>query len=147
MSVKFQIVVDVRDPLRESTFWSQALGYQFEPPPLGYSSWSAYWTKVGVPPEDRFEGPDSIVDPSSGGPRIWFHVVEEPKVCKNRLHFDLRVGGGIDVPMQLRMARVEAEVSRLRDLGARRLETLTIEGMDHYAVAMEDPEGNEFDVN
>ena len=31
--------------------------------------------------------------------------------------------------------------------GATRLGALTDEGLDHYAVAMLDPEGNEFDIN
>ena len=145
--VRFQVVIDVRDPTLEATFWSHALGYEFEPPPEGYPTWSAYWTKVGVPPEDRSDEPDSIIDPQGGGPRIWFHVMDDPKVVKNRWHFDIRVGGRIDVPIAVRKERVEAEVARLERLGARRLETLTVEGMDHYAVAMEDPEGNEFDVN
>jgi hypothetical protein len=32
-------------------------------------------------------------------------------------------------------------------LGARRLHTVVEEGLDHYGVAMADPEGNEFDIN
>ncbi len=32
-------------------------------------------------------------------------------------------------------------------LGATRLHTLVQEGLDHYAVALTDPEGNEFDIN
>ena len=147
MRVNFQIVIDVHDPVREVAFWSKALGYAVEPPPKGFASWSAYWARIGVPEEDRFEGPDSIVDPDGEGPRIWFHVMPETKTGKNRLHFDIRVGGGIEVPLALRRQKVEAEVGRLEDLGARRLETLETEGLDHYAVALEDPEGNEFDVN
>ena len=32
-------------------------------------------------------------------------------------------------------------------LSATRVRTISEEGMDHYAVAMLDPEGNEFDIN
>jgi len=38
-------------------------------------------------------------------------------------------------------------VARLEALGATRLRDLTEEGVDFHAVAMCDPEGNEFDVN
>ena len=32
-------------------------------------------------------------------------------------------------------------------LGATRRRTILEEGLDHYAVALTDPEGNEFDIN
>jgi hypothetical protein len=43
--------------------------------------------------------------------------------------------------------RVDTEVARLADLGATMVRILFQQGIDHYAVAMTDPEGNEFDVN
>ena len=43
--------------------------------------------------------------------------------------------------------RVEAEAERLASLGATRVRTIADEGLDHYAVALLDPEGNEFDIN
>lgn len=51
------------------------------------------------------------------------------------------------MPLEVRKQRVEAEADRLVHLGATRLETGFEEGLDHYAVAMLDPEGNEFDIN
>jgi hypothetical protein len=36
---------------------------------------------------------------------------------------------------------------RLTDLGATFTGTLGTDGLDHYAVGMKDPEGNEFDIN
>jgi Glyoxalase-like domain len=36
---------------------------------------------------------------------------------------------------------------RLTELGATMVRVLEEEGLDHYAVAMKDPEGNEFDIN
>jgi len=92
-------------------------------------------------------GPESIVDPKGAGPRIWFHAVPEAKTGHNRLHFDIKASGGRELPLAMRKDQVEAEASRLEDLGATRLETLYEEGVDHYAVAMLDPEGNEFDIN
>jgi hypothetical protein len=46
-----------------------------------------------------------------------------------------------------RRLRVDAETGRLADLGAVLVGVLNTEGLDHYAVAMKDPEGNEFDIN
>lgn len=147
MPVRFQIVIDCREPANLARFWCEALNYVIETPPKGWESWDDYWRSVGVPEEDLGVGPDCIVDPAGGGPRIWFHVVPEPKTCKNRLHFDVRASGGRDLPLAVRRGQVEAEAARLLRLGATRLETLSEEGLDHYAIAMADPEENEFDVN
>jgi Glyoxalase-like domain len=46
-----------------------------------------------------------------------------------------------------RRKRVDAEASRLAGLGATITGALPEEGLDHYAVGMKDPEGNEFDIN
>ena len=147
MGAKFQIVIDVHDAVLESKFWAAALGYVLEPPPAGFATWGAFYKHIGLPPEDCFEEPDSIVDPAGAGPRIWFHTLPEKKTCKNRLHFDIRASGERGAPMSERRRLVEAEVERLVSLGATRVETLEQPGVDHYAVGMEDPEGNEFDVN
>lgn len=149
MPARFQVVIDCHDPSRLVRFWSSALEYRPEPPPDGFAGWAEYWRDLGVPEEDLrgVTGPESIVDSKGEGPRIWFHAVPETKTCKNRLHFDIRAGGGRDLPLATRRDRVEAEAARLAKLGATRLETLYEEGVDHYAVAMADPEGNEFDIN
>ncbi len=153
MKGSFQIVIDCRSPPRLCEFWSAALGYVLEPPPRGFATWDAYWQDVGVGEDDLGIGPDRLIDPTGRGPRIWFHKVDEPKTVKNRMHFDLQLnydpaaGGGRQVPFEIRKQRVEAEASRLELLGATRIETMYEEGVDHYAVAMSDPEGNEFDIN
>ena len=147
MPVRFQVVMDVHDAARQVKFWSEALGYQPEPPPSGFTNWSSFWARLGVPESERSDSGDSISDPKGEGPRIWFHEVPDAKSCKNRLHFDLRVSGGFEVPMETRKQRVEHEATRLVHLGATRLEALEEPGIEHYAVAMLDPEGNEFDIN
>jgi Glyoxalase-like domain len=114
----FQIVIDCKDPGRLVKFWSLALGYVPELPPKGFPSWMDFYTELGLPKEDLFEGTDCIVDPDGKGPRIWFHIVPESKICKNRLHFDLGVSGGFGVPMNIRKERVEAEAERLIKIGA-----------------------------
>lgn len=68
------------------------------------------------------------------GPRLLLQQVAEPRAGKNRMHLDLDV------------ADVEAEVTRLEGLGARRLRDAPIEELGHHWVVMADPEGNELCV-
>jgi hypothetical protein len=149
VAVNFQLVIDCADPDRLARFWAAALRYEFEPPPAGFGTWDDYWRDVGVPDEDLGIGEDRIIDPAGGGPRVVFMVVPETKTIKNRLHLDISVSGGRDVPMATRMERIHAEAERLTELGATMVRVVAHEGedLDHYAIAMKDPEGNEFDVH
>lgn len=147
MAASFQLVIDCADPEPLARFWAAALGYQLERPPAGFASWDAYRRDLGVPEDELGIGADCIVDPDGRGLRIWFQVVPERKAVKNRLHLDIGVGGGRAVPIEKRRQRVDAEAGRLADLGAQLVGVLNAEGLDHYAVAMKDPEGNEFDIN
>jgi hypothetical protein len=147
VAINFQVVIDCADPDRLSRFWAAALGYELEPPPTGFATWDEYWRDVGVPEEDLGVGADRIIDPGGAGPRIWFQVVPEPKTAKNRFHLDICASGGRTVPIATRKQRVDAEALRLTGLGATMVKVLEEEGLDHYAVAMTDPEGNEFDIN
>jgi Glyoxalase-like domain len=147
MPVRFQLVIDCREPEPLARFWAAALGYEFEPPPEGFATWDDYWRDVGVGDEDLGIGQDRIIDPDGSGPRFWFQVVPEPKAVKNRLHLDISVSGGRALPIETRRQRVDAEAERLVGLGASYVRVLSEEGLDHYAIAMQDPEGNEFDIN
>jgi hypothetical protein len=144
MATRIQVTIDCADPGRLARFWAEALGYQLEEPPAGFGTWQAYWVSRGLPEEEVEDGYDSIVDPERVGPRIWFQPVPEPKVVKNRVHLDLGVGGGRDVPLATRRQRVDAEADRLVGAGATRLRVLAEEAVDHYGVVLQDPEGNEF---
>ena len=147
MTAPFQLVIDCADPERLARFWAAALGYVPEPPPAGFASWDQYWRSIGLPDEDCGLGEDRLVDPDGRGPRIWFQVVPEPKTIKNRLHIDVPASGGRQVPLDVRRERVDAAARRLAGMGAAMIAVLSQEGIDHYAVAMRDPEGNEFDIN
>ena len=147
MAVRFQIVIDCRDPEPLARFWAAALGYEFEPPPEDFATWDDFWRDVGVGEEELGIGEDRITDPDGSGPRIWFQVVPELKAVKNRLHLDISVSGGRAVPIETRRQRVDAEAERLAALGASYVRVLSEEGLDHYGIAMQDPEGNEFDIN
>lgn len=150
MEMTLQLTIDCADPPRLVAFWSEALGYVPEPPPGDHATWREYWAAMGVPPEELPAGagdvPESIVDPAGQGPRVWFQQVPEPKATKNRIHFDLKVGGGRDVPLAVRTQRVSATVDRLVKAGAGVLRITDAPDLGYYAVQLQDPEGNEFDV-
>ena len=144
--MRFQITVDCVNPSRMADFWAEALGYQVPDPPEGFESWRDFWIDAGEPPDEIGDGYDSLIDPRGQGPRIWFQKVPERKTIKNRMHFDVLVGGGRQVPLDDRRIRVLAEVERLAELGATQLRIMDHSEHGHFAVAMADPEGNEFDV-
>ena len=149
MAATLQITIDCTDPGILVPFWVEAIGYVVEPTPSGLPTWNEHWRSIGVPeheiPADR-DAADSIVDPAGVGPRIWFQQVPEAKSVKNRLHLDIKVSGGREVPLDLRRERVFAEAQRLVGLGARQLRVLEADGLDHVAVVLQDPAGNEFCV-
>jgi hypothetical protein len=142
MATSVQVVFDCADPEGLARFWAEALGYQLQGPPAGYTSWEAWAREQGIP-EERWDDA-SAVDPDGRGPRLYFQRVPEAKSVKNRLHLDLNVGGTHATPLPERRGRIDAEVERLLDAGATRLGKL--EGPGGYVVNMADPEGNEFDV-
>ena len=147
MSVRYQLVIDCTDPDRLARFWADALGYELAPPPAGFDSWRDYYLDLGIPEEDLSTGADRVSDPEGNGPSIWFQVVSAEKVVKNRLHIDIHASGEWTDPLEARRARVDAEAERLAGLGATITVVMYQEGLDHYAVGMKDPEGNEFDIN
>jgi hypothetical protein len=144
MATSIQLVFDTANPDREAQFWAAALGYRLQPPPDGFSSWEAFLEAQGIQ-RDRWNDASAIVDPDEKGPRVYFQRVPEGKTAKNRMHMDLNVGGGRDVQLDERKRRVDAEVTRLKALGATD-ERGAMERDGEYWVRMNDPEGNEFCV-
>jgi hypothetical protein len=117
MNLRIQcLCVDTTDPARLAGFWESALGWRRTHEEPG--------EVVLEPPAGSRE--DGVV------PDLLFLHVPEGKVVKNRLHLDLR-------PHDQR-----AEVSRLEQLGARRVNVG--QGLDVSWVVMTDPDGNEFCV-
>jgi len=147
MAVSYQLVIDCASPEPLARFWAEALHYVIASPPAGFGSWDDVYRSIGVSEDELGIGADRIEDPEGEGPDIWFQVVPERKSIKNRLHIDLHASGGREAPLETRRERVEAEAARLVALGATRKHAIVEEGLDHYAVALSDPEGNEFDIN
>ena len=75
-----------------------------------------------------------LLDADGRRPQLLLQTVAEPKAAKNRMHLDVHVPD------------VEAEVSRLEALGARRLEGEPRHQFGTTWIVMADPEGNEFCV-
>lgn len=144
MATGVQIVFDCADPDKLATFWAEALHYKLQTPPPGFDSWEAFLKTQGIP-ESEWNSASAVVDPDGAGPRIYFQRVPEAKTVKNRVHLDLNIGGAWGTPQEERRPRIEAEVDRLLQLGARKLRT--VEERGGYFVNMFDPEGNEFDVH
>ncbi|HYU50619.1 MAG TPA: VOC family protein [Candidatus Limnocylindria bacterium] len=144
MATAIQVVFDTADPDREARFWAAALGYDVQSPPDGFPTWEAFLEAQEVPRE-RWNDASAIVDPDGRGPRVYFQRAPEGKVAKNRMHMDLNVSGGREKPLADRKQAVDAEVARLKALGASD-ERGAIEREDEYWVRMNDPEGNEFCV-
>jgi len=138
-----QIVFDCAVPDKLANFWAAALHYKIQDPPPGFASWLDFLKAQGIP-ESEWTSASAVVDPDGVGPRIFFQRVPEGKVVKNRVHLDLNAGGPRGTPHDERRRRVDAEVGRLVQLGARK--SRTIEERGEYFVNMFDPEGNEFDV-
>ncbi|MFI7300205.1 VOC family protein [Streptomyces sp. NPDC050121] len=126
---QFQVTFDSAEPERLARFWCEVLGYVLSPP-------------EGSPPEDQGSWA-ACVDPSGVGPRLFFQRVPEGKVVKNRMHLDVRVGTGL--VGEERLAKLEAECTRLLALGALRVQLL-YDGHDS-CIVMQDIEGNEFCVD
>jgi hypothetical protein len=116
------LCLDARDHQTLADWWCSALGYvrrdDVEPPEDG-------WTRPA-------DWPVPIVDRDGVGPLMWIVPVLEPKIVKNRMHFD--VIGDTDA---LRAAG--ATLIRPRDLDTEP------DGAIEWDV-LADPEGNEFCV-
>src|SRR5260370_14215653 len=117
MPARFQLVIDCKDPELLARFWAAALGYVLEPPPEGFATWDDWRRDIGLPDSELGIGADSIIDPRGEGPRIWFHVMPDAKVVKNRLHLDIHASGGArttdpSVPPATRLPRGHPQATR-----------------------------------
>ena len=106
------VVIDCNDFARMYEFWRNALGY--------------------VPREPAEDGWGVLQDPDHAHVNVSLQQVPEPRVGKNRLHFDLYTDDQT------------GEVTRLLALGATLLPRAAVAGEDF--VSLVDPEGNVFDV-
>jgi hypothetical protein len=125
MAALRDIVFDCVHPASLARFWATALdGYAVAPHDDAELD---RLRAAGVDgPEDD---PTVLVVGAEGSPRLWFQLVPEPKVVKNRVHLDLVADD------------LASEVQRLVSLGA--TETHCVGSR----TTMADPEGNEFCID
>ncbi len=125
MTVKIaSVTFDCADALEVGRFWSGALGRPLDPKAssdFATIGFAGRRDKVGWAPVERDHDPTWM-----------FSKVSEPKTAKNRMHLDVMAPDP------------EAEVSRLIELGATRVDD--IEEYGYAWTVMTDPEGNEFCV-
>jgi hypothetical protein len=116
------VVVDSRHPASIARFWAAALdGYEVAP----YDPAELDRLRIiGI--TDPEDDPAVLVEAPGARPRLFFQLVPEPKIVKNRVHLDLRCDF------------FETEVERLTALGAS-----VLEQHDSHFILL-DPEGNEF---
>lgn len=144
MHTSWGLTIDCANPAKLAAFWAEALGYEEAEPPDGYESWNAWFKDNGVPKKE-WKDAAYLADPAGQGPTLSFLRVPEAKTTKNRLHLDLKVGGGRHQAAKKRRNRIEKAVDRLVAAGARVQREVEQDGaLDH--VIMTDPEGNEFCV-
>jgi hypothetical protein len=108
------LTIDSEEPDKLADFWCRALGYE-----VTYRS-----------DEGETEREVTIESVDRKGCRILFVEVHDERKVKNRLHLDLRPDDQ------------EAEVARLEELGAKRIDIG--QSPEVTWVVMADPEGNEF---
>ena len=122
------ICFDCEQPAPLARFWAAALGYHVRE----YTDADlAALRAAGI--DDVEDDPTVVVDGPDGATSLWFSMVPEGKVVKNRVHLDLLPDTGMEV-----------EVERLVGLGGQMQRAFEEQGL-RWTV-MRDPEGNEFCV-
>lgn len=143
MAYEFQVVADAADPHQLADWWAETLGWQVEPSDEefirrmvaeGHAAEADTTVHNGTlvwREGQAIRHPDGL----ERAPRVLFQLVPEGKTVKNRMHLDVRTGGG----------DVAEVVAGLTARGAKFLH----EGRQgpHTWTTMLDPEGNEFCVS
>jgi Glyoxalase-like domain len=145
VATKWTLTIDCANPRKLADFWALALGYVQAPPPDGFATWNEWLAQQGISEEEWDDGV-FISDPDGIAPSVSFLKVPEPKITKNRMHFDVQAGGGRSTPWPVRWERVTDAVKRLAAAGATVLSVDVGHDGTPDHVTMADPEGNEFDV-
>lgn len=142
MPFDFQITIDCAEPHELADWWAAALGWDVEPQDEAFIMSMIDQGLASEADTTRHGGnlvwkEAAAIDATLDGAtrRVLFQLVPEPKMVKNRLHLDVRVGH----------ERVGAERARLEAMGA----VFLHDGRQgpHTWVTMADPEGNEFCIS
>lgn len=155
MAYEFQLVIDSQRPHEIADWWAETLGWAVEPQDDAFikrmiaeghateddtiiHDGELRWREgVALRHPDELGRAGGAQEQHGGGtrPRVLFQFVPEPKSVKNRLHLDLRIGGGDTGAL---VAELVARGATVLHTGAQGPHTWT---------TMADPEGNEFCVS
>lgn len=144
MAYSLQIVVDALQPHELADWWAETMGWEVEPSDEAFIRSMA---EQGFATEDQTmrhlgvlvwkDGQAITAGPNegSGQPRILFQSGAREKAGKNRIHWDLRLGGDDKAAVR----------EKLEERGA----TFLWEASQgpHAWFTMADPEGNEFCIS
>ena len=120
------------NPVALAEFWAAVLGYDLE---RVEGEFAEKLLELGVAPEEL--GSECAArDPNGKGPRLYFQRKEKTPTATAPIHLDVNVDDR------------EAEVERIRELGASIVETRTrtLGPFSETWTVMRDPEGNPFCV-
>ncbi len=139
----FQVTIDSQEPHVLADWWAATLGWSVEPQD---EEFIRRMITEGLATDDdtavhrgRIVWKDGAAmthpDGTDRAPRVYFQLVPEGKIVKNRMHFDVRLGDD----------DLETVVEKLKSAGA----TFLYEGRQgpHKWITFHDPEGNEFCVS
>ncbi|WP_449373992.1 VOC family protein [Arthrobacter psychrolactophilus] len=144
MAYSLQIVLDCRDPHALADWWAETMGWEPEPSDedfirsmvaKGFATEEQTLTHNGVLVWKDGQAITAGPDATPGQPRILFQSGAQEKVGKNRIHWDVRLGGDDKAAVR----------EKLESRGA----TFLWEASQgpHAWFTMADPEGNEFCIS
>lgn len=144
MGYSLQIVVDCLNPHDLAGWWAETMGWEVEPSDeefirsmveQGFATEGEILRHRGVLVWAAGQAITAGTDAHPGQPRILFQMADGAKTSKNRVHWDVRLGG----------EDKEAVRARLEARGASFLWEAA-QG-PHAWFTMADPEGNEFCIS
>ena len=146
MAVSYQLVIDCTSPEPLAQFWAEALHYVIEPPPPASTRGTTSTGRSVYPRTNSVSAATASRIPTGRVRASGSRSSPRQKSIKNRIHIDVTRAAAV-IPR----SRPGASGSRLRPRGSwpsvRRGCADRRGRLDHYAVALTDPEGNEFDIN
>src|SRR5512133_1191730 len=97
VTTSFTLTIDCADADQMMQFWTTALGYKPKDPPEGSTTGARTSAASGCRRRScAGPAPSTWWTPTASRPRSSSKRCPEPKVAKNRIHLDLRVGGGLE---------------------------------------------------
>jgi len=147
MAVRFQLVIDCAYADRLARFSAAALGYELAPPPPASRPGTTTTATSGYLRRSLPTVQTGSVTPKATGRAFGSMWSPRPRSSRTDCTSTSTPAASGRIPSRPQTAG-RREARRLVELGATTVGALMEDGiLDHYAVGMKDPEGNEFDIN